>query len=130
MKRFFIALIAGASVFAIAFAAAATLNVQGGTIQAGTDTSLYCDVDGVQANWGLETDDNTVRSVRITGIDAACEGNELFVKVRNGTGTLLAQGSAVAPAGGGQVTVAFPSPWLDPSAIEQLQIWIEGPSGV
>jgi len=37
-----------AVVLAAAYGAAATLNVNGGAIQAGVDSSLYCDQDGVQ----------------------------------------------------------------------------------
>ena len=51
-----------AVVMAAAYGSAATLGVSGGAIQAGADTSLYCDPD--VSGWGLETDDNTVRSFR------------------------------------------------------------------
>ena len=53
MKRILAALMAGAAVFTIAFASAAALGVNGNVIQAGVDSDVSCDTDGVNANWGL-----------------------------------------------------------------------------
>lgn len=119
MKRLAVALAAGAAVATLAYASASALIVDGGTIQSGVDTTLACDADGVKANWGLETDDNTVRSVRITGIDAACVGTEMFVKVNNGK-------TAKAAVTGDQVSVPFTSPFPTPESIDSIRIWIEG----
>ena len=65
------------------------------------DQTLTCDADGVfVAGWGLEADDGTVRSVRINGIDGACFGNALFVRVYDGSGALIGQGSALGTYAG------------------------------
>lgn len=120
MKKLITAVLAGTAVASLAFASASALKVDGGTIQAGASGSLKCDTDGVQANWGLETDDNSVRSVRISGIDAACAGAEMFVKV-NGVARQI-----VDLTGAESQSVSFPAPYPTPESIETLQIWIEG----
>lgn len=120
MKRLLAALLAGAAVFAIAFASAAALDVDGNVIQAGVDSDVRCDADGVEANWGLETSDNTVRFVRIDSIDAECNGAEMWVSVNDGT----AQGPVVIS--GGQAKFNFAAPYPAPEDIESLRVWIEG----
>lgn len=115
--------------------AAASLNVDGGTIQSGGDTSLKCDKDGVRVDgWGLETDDGKVYFVRIHDIDPACSGAEMFVLITQG-GSTIAKGSAIIPtdgAGGdndtdaGEVGVKIsftPVPAVD---ITDIEIFIEG----
>lgn len=122
MKRILMALMAGAAVFTIAFASAAALNVSGNTIQAGVDTDLACDDDGVDAAWGLETSDNTVRYVRIENISPDCVGEDLFLKVNNSAGDAVGP----LPIAGTSVTYHFTSPYPTPESITQLNVWIEG----
>lgn len=126
MKRLAVALVAGAAVSTLAYASASALAVDGGTIQAGADTTT-CDDDGVKANWGLETDSNSVQFVRIEGIDAACAGAEVFVAVngeRVGDATVVP-----APETAGddvQVRVSLGEPYPTPESIRNVKIWIEG----
>jgi len=108
------------------FASAAGLNVFGGTIQAGADATLFCTESAYVGGWGLETDDNTVRSVRIEGINGACVDNEMFVKVYNGA-TKIFEGKTVI--GGTTASFSFPSPYLAPENITGIKIWVEGPNG-
>jgi hypothetical protein len=124
MKRFLIASMAGAVVFAVAFGAAAALNVDGGVIQAGTDDTLTCDADGVHvAGWGLESDTGLVSFVRIGDISSDCSGDAMFVRLYYDGGSLLASGSAdpvVVPV----TMVSFtPVPAVD---IAKIEIFIEG----
>lgn len=122
MKRLLLALIAGATVFTVAFASAATLNVNGNVIQAGVDGNVKCDTDGVNTAYGLETSDNTVRYVRIEDIDAACDGADAFLKVNE------AAGDAMGPVtiSDGQATFRFTSPYPTPESISSIRVWIEG----
>ena len=119
MKRLLAALLVGAAVFTIAFASAAALNVNGEVIQAGVDFDLTCDANGVNGNWGLETDTNQVRNVRIDDIDAACIGAQMWVRI-NETDTY------------GPVTIASNSETFDfngfytPEELVSLRVWIEG----
>jgi hypothetical protein len=109
-------------VFTVAFASAATLNVNGNTIQAGVDSNLACDADGVQASWGLETTDNSVRYVKITDISDQCLNQDLFVKINDAAGD--AQGPITIT--GSSVTVHFTTPYPQPEQINSLRVWIEG----
>lgn len=116
MKRIITALVGGAFVATLAYASASALTVDGGTIQAGSDT-VTCDSNGVKANWGLETDTNSVNSVRIADIDAACVGADLFVSVNS------APAKRVVIAGTSQ-SVTFPA--MTPESINTVKVWIEG----
>lgn len=119
-KRITIAALAAAALGTAGFASASVLAVDGGAIQYG-QSGATCDADGVKVNWGLETDTNTVSNARITGIDAACAGAELFVKV-NGGAAKSATIPASIPANGVNLTGNFPSP----ADITDVQVWIEG----
>lgn len=111
-------------VLAAMYASAANLTVGGGTIQAGIDASLYCDVDGVLVDgWGLETNTNSVTYVRINDISSDCLGSAMFIKVLDGGGAVLAS-STVNPITSSTHTFNFPA--IDANAIEQLAVWIEG----
>lgn len=121
MKKIITAVLGGSVVATLAFASASLLTVDGGTIQAGQDNSLYCDADGVKANWGFESTDGTVRGVRISGIDAACLGSTIFVKTNGMTGDALS-----AEITGDQARVNFPMPYPTPESLESIEITIEG----
>jgi hypothetical protein len=118
MKRIITALAGGAAVATLAFASASVLTVDGGTIQAGGD-GVTCDTNGVKANWGLETDDNTVRSVRVSDIHEDCIGAEMFISVDGAPAKKVA-------ITGPSASLAFPAPYLAPENIDDIRIWIEG----
>lgn len=123
MKRLLAALLAGAAVFSIAFASAATLGVNGNVIQAGVDGDVRCDTDGVDTAYGLETGDNTVRYVRIENIDPACDGADAFLKVNE------AAGDAMGPVtiADGKATFRFAGPtYPTPESISSIRVWIDG----
>lgn len=136
MKRLIVALLVGGAVFGTVLGIAASLGVDGGTIQAGSDTELRCDTDGVRVDgWGLETDDGKVYFVRIHDIHTDCVGDDLFVNITD-EGTKIAGGNAVIPADGtggdddtdgSEVGVKV---YLDPDPaaedITDIEIFIEG----
>lgn len=119
MKKLITAALGGTVVATLAFASASALDVDGGALQAGQD-GVTCDADGVKANWGLETDTNDVRSVRISGIDAACAGADMWIKVDDRP-TLK-----MTLTGAESQSVGFPTPYPAPEAIHNVRIWIEG----
>jgi hypothetical protein len=119
MKRILAALMAGAAVFTIAFASAAALGVNGNVIQAGVDSDVSCDTDGVNANWGLETDTNSVSYVTIVDLADACTGADLWVSINGGP----SQKGAVIAGGQSKVTCATP---YSAEEIGSLKVWIEG----
>jgi hypothetical protein len=119
---------AGTMVFSVAFASAAGLIVNGGAIQAGADTSLVCDTDGVSvAGWGLETDTGLVSFVRIGGIAAACNGNDLFANI-TGAGSVELTEAGPALIDNATEVLTFDTPQTAAS-IEDIHLFIEGPSG-
>jgi len=110
MKRLMVALLVGGMVFGTVFAVAASLNVSGGVTQAGSVASLTCDADGVTVEgYGVELDDLSGHFLKVSGIDAACEGYELAAQIQL-TGGGKFNIVKVIPAGGGTLSISFPSP--------------------
>ena len=91
-KRLIIGLVIGTAVFAAVFAAAATLSVNGNTLQAGNDNTLACDSDGVNVGYGTSFSDANDRyevgSVTVSGIAVACEGHSISATLLNGSSVL------------------------------------------
>jgi hypothetical protein len=116
-KRTLAALGVAATVGTVGFASASALGVNGGIIQYG-QSGVSCDNNGVDTNWGLETDDNSVRSLSITNIDPMCTGADLFVKVNNGATKKVA---ITGPSASVQLT-----PSMTPDSIHDVKVWIEG----
>lgn len=128
MKRFLIALMAGAMVFAVAFAAAATLNVNGGTLQYGEDNSLTCTASADVDAWGADADTGLTYYVRIT-YDPLCAGNSMFVRVTNASDAVIASVSKEPLDNTGSTgNLTFTTP-LANEAIHDIHILIEGPGG-
>jgi hypothetical protein len=127
LKKLLIALVAGAFVAVVAVSAA-TLIVDGGVIQTGTDFDLTCDDAVAVAGWGLETGTNTVHFVRVGNVDDVnCLGADLFVAVRDNGGGLIANSGAVPVIAGQQTyTLNFTAPFPEPQNIGSVQVWIEG----
>ena len=118
-KRTLVALGAATMVGTVGFASASALGVNGGVIQYG-QSAVSCDADGVDVSWGLETDDNSVRSMKVEGIDPSCATAhaDLFVKVNNGATKKVAISGP---------TASFPfAPSMTPDSIHDVKVWIEG----
>lgn len=124
MKRYLIAFGAAGLVFAGVYGSAAALAVDGGAVQAGQDTTLQCDPDGVFAeSYLIDAEPPAVSSgVRIGGVNGACIGEELFATVSDAAGVQLARGSAAIT--GATVTVRWATP-VQVADIEQLDLSID-----
>jgi hypothetical protein len=127
VKRFLIALMAGAMVFAVAFAAAATLSVNGGTLQYGEDNLLTCTESANVTGWGAEADDGLTYFVKIS-YDPACAGSDMFVRITDATHAVIGTVSKALDNTGSTGNLAFTTP-LSTEAIADIHILIEGPSG-
>lgn len=125
MKRIALALVVAAVLFGAVYASAAALNVDGGVIQHGEDDYLKCTEALVVDGWGLETDDNTVRSVRFQELPDECNGAEAFVRIHLDGGGNVASHWTVTD---GMHSISF-SPYLTPDEIIGVEAWIEGPGG-
>lgn len=150
MKRTIIALLVGGLVFGTVLAVAASLTVNGGTIQAGSDTDLQCDEGAVRVDgWMLETDTGMVIGVRIHDIDEACSSNDLFVNITN-NGNKISEGVKKGWVSGDPPGVHIPNDadaddndtdanevgvkvYLNPPVqavdITDIEVFIEGPNG-
>ena len=125
-KRIMLALVVALVMFGVVYASAASLGVSGGIIQAGSDGDLRCDLDGVTVlGWGLEVDDNSVRSFRLGGVDAACNGATMFATINRADGSTRTAGS-VELNGATTYTFRFNAPYPTPAEIVGVNIFIEG----
>jgi hypothetical protein len=119
---------AGAMVFAVAFAAAATLSVNGGTIQYGEDNALTCTASANVDGWGADADTGLTTYVRIF-YNPACAGNDMFVRVTDASNAVIASVQKVPlDASGSTGNLSFATP-LANEAIDDIHILIEGPGG-
>ena len=127
MRRLIIALVAGSVVAAVAVSAA-VLDVNGGVIQYGEDTTLTCDTDGVYVDgWGLEMDTPaSVTYVRIKGVSSACNGADMFVQVLNNGGEKITQGSFKDLLGDEDTPYKVTFPATPPQNIGGIKVAIEG----
>ena len=67
------------------FASASTLDITGGTMQSGTYADLECDLDGVEPQFVLASDDITlVKSVYVQDVDEACYGQTIALQMHLG----------------------------------------------
>jgi hypothetical protein len=123
--KFMLGLVAALGVAFAAYAAASTLSVEGGAIQAGEDLTLSCTDAAKVEGWGLETDTGKVHFVRISGL-AGCEGNSLFASITSGGSEITA---CEVPAIDAAEEVCTFAAEQDASAITDIHIFIEGPNG-
>jgi hypothetical protein len=77
MRKPLVALAAGAGVFALVAAGAATLTVTGDVPAAGT--SAACDTDGVTVAYGMDVAGENITSIDVTDINVACNGIPITV---------------------------------------------------
>jgi hypothetical protein len=118
---------AGAMVFTVAFAAAATLSVNGGTIQYGEDNSLTCTASANVNGWGADADTGQTTYVRIF-YDPLCAGNGMFVRITDDTGaTVRSVSKDPLDASGSTGNLTFAA--IDNEDIHDIHILIEGPGG-
>ncbi len=88
MKRLIVALLVGGAVFGTVFAAAAILDVSGGSLQMSTAVSAICDSDGVTLGYNFfdpdddpSNDNDVVTEAQVGGIDDDCIGDQLTVEL-------------------------------------------------
>jgi hypothetical protein len=100
MKRLIVALLVGGMVFGTVLGVAASLGVNGGFLQAGTDDSLECDGEGVTLKWKtmVTQADFRVAGVEVYDIDAACIGGKVLIALQSAPGSQVgfARGDIVA----------------------------------
>jgi adhesin HecA-like repeat protein len=80
MKKLITAVLGGTAVATLAFASASMLDVDGGVMQTGTDTTLYCQDAPVKVDWGYESKNNSVYFASVSGIEESCYGADLNLR--------------------------------------------------
>lgn len=130
MKRTLIALVAGLAVFGGVIASASSLGgVSSRALGSGASVVASCDVDGVAVAYTTAFDATSgtyrVSAVTVSGIAAACSGQQIEVALRNTAGT-----SSVATArttvGGTSQTLSV-SPTYDAAAVDSTSVLIMAP---
>lgn len=127
MRRIVLFLAVVAALAVAVYGAAAALNVEGGFVQAGADTSLACD-DGVGVWYvlGWENNQIVVNHVSVGGIDQACLPAKVFIVLTDANGNSLWQGTGTATAPSGAVGLSV-SPGIPADQIEDVHVGITRP---
>jgi hypothetical protein len=135
--RYILPVLLALGVAAAAYGAAATLSVNGGTIQAGSDNNVTCTTEANVDGWGLETDDGLVSYVRFNlSPGHTCSGSEFFVIITQ-NGTPVRDGKVVltsAQSTGNITLTTLGSSNTTPnkilaSAITDVHVYIDGVGG-
>jgi hypothetical protein len=130
MKKLMLVPLVGAA-GALTFGAAAALNTTGdhAAIQLGTTAAgeFACATNVVVAGWGYESDDDSVRSVRLDVVDDnnACNGADVFVDVLDAAGNRISGGTTTINSANATQSVPL-APFVNAGLIEGLRISIEG----
>jgi hypothetical protein len=111
---------------AAAYGAAATLSVNGGTVQYGEDNNLTCTASANVDGWGADADTGQTTYVRIS-YDPACAGNDMFVRITSSGTVVRSVSKAPLDATGSTGNLTFAA--IDNELITDIHILIEGPNG-
>ncbi|MFC5382704.1 hypothetical protein [Aquipuribacter nitratireducens] len=108
MKRYLIALAAAGVAGTVVLGSAAALGVDGGQVQAGSDSTLACQDSPVTLKQISELDPAVPFSIgtRVSGVSEACAGNNLVVTAFDAAGEQVAQ-STVIGIGSGDVVARY-----------------------
>lgn len=105
MRRVLTALAFATIAGALVFGAAAALDVGSNNLGSGSDTVASCDAtvtgggDGINVEYVLDaTDPTQVSGVDLSLIDAACDTQDIYVVVADGSGVPLGSGSLLSYA--------------------------------
>jgi len=108
MKRFLIAGIAAAVVFATVFGIAASLGVTSGSLGVGVSTVGSCDPDGVTTTYTVAW---VIGAFRVTGVTVGdidgCDGHKVQIALLGTDGTLATSTSAKTVSGDTDASVTF-----------------------
>jgi len=115
MRRVFYAVLVGGLVLAVAYGAAASLTVNGGVVQAGSDNnddhSFECDQDGVnvsyQTTWDTSQNQYIVTSARVDNINPACNGYLVKIAFLEGNTPMGLTTGRAGDCSGGQCTTGW-----------------------
>ncbi|MER3397505.1 MAG: hypothetical protein C4316_03040 [Chloroflexota bacterium] len=118
MRRLLVSVAVILLVASVAYAAAASLNVDGGVVQAGSGSVGQCDTDGVSVGYHVKYDNNVndfvVDFVTVSGIASACAGKTVAVQLtKDGSAISGASGTATVQGSSVQVNLSTPAKAAD-----------------
>ena len=130
MKRTLIALIAGLVVFGGVIASASSLGgVSSRALGSGASVVASCDTDGVALAYTTAFDAASgtyrVSAVTVSGIAAACSGQQIEVGLRNTAGTSSVSTARTTVSGTSQTLTV--SPTYDAAAVDSASVLILAP---
>ncbi len=130
MQRTLIALVAGLVVFGGVIASATSLGgVSSRALGSGASVVASCDTDGVAVAYTTAFDAASgtyrVSAVTVSGIAAACSGQQIEVGLRNSAGTSSVSTARTTVSGTSQ-TLAV-SPTYDAAAVDSTSVLIMAP---
>lgn len=130
MKRTLIALVAGLVVFGGVIASASSLGgVSSRALGSGASVVASCDTDGVALAYTTAFDGATgtyrVSAVTVSGIAAACSGQQIEVGLRNTAGTASVSTTRTTVTGTSQSLTV--SPTFDAAAVDSASVLIAAP---
>jgi hypothetical protein len=121
--RFLLSVVLALGIAAAAYGAAASLNVNGGTVQAGS-ASATCDDNHVTVNYTLDNL-GQVDEVIVSDIDAACAGTDVFVTVEDsGNNPIAALSGMAADLMAGDDVTCGPNANVNPANIDEVKVVI------
>lgn len=130
MRKYFIAGVVAMVAFAMA-AFAATLTVDGGVIQAGSDEDLTCTTTVTVTNYGVETDDDSVRFAKLSGLEP-CVGEKVIIQFMDTSDVEIHKVTDLIEAtdldGDDLYRVNFPSPYPTAESFGAVNVWIHSGS--
>ncbi len=112
--------------FSIAFASAAALDVNGGTIQYGEDNQLTCTAGANVDGWGADADTGQTTFVRIN-YNPLCAGNDMFVRITTNGTVVRSVSKTPLDASGSTGNLSFAP--LANEDVTDIHILIEGSAG-
>jgi len=118
MRRLLVSVAVILLVASVAYAAAASLKVDGGVVQAGSGSVGQCDTDGVSVGYHVKYDNNVndfvVDFVTVSGIASACAGKTVAVQLtKDGSAISGAFGTANVQGSSVQVNLSTPAKAAD-----------------
>ena len=129
MKRVLAALLAGLMTFGVAYGLAASLNLTGDSLGAGTATVAACQAGTLDASYATSYSASApgyaVGTVTITGLTSACYGMAYRITLSGAEGTSLGEVSGTTPTSGTNFSATF-SPAVAAASVTGISVVISG----
>lgn len=126
MRRLGLATLAGLTVFGLSTGLAASLPVSDSSLGSGQSVTAACQTSGpITVSFGVTAGSaSQVSEVTLSGVDAACDGQSVFIDVL-GTDVVTVLGSGSGSAATGSTLVTLDAP-VDAASVGGANVTITG----